>query len=64
MEGYDAISLGVYKERGLPDERGEKKSRKEEIRTRTVIEKKRENSVSPHVRTSSSCELVKNLLNT
>ena len=28
MEGQDAISLGVYKERGLPDERIKKKMRK------------------------------------
>ena len=44
--------------------RGSKKNEENEIRTRTVIEKKRENSVSPCVRTSSSGELVKNLLYT
>ena len=41
MEGQDAISLGVYKEKGLPDERIEKKE-ENEIRTRTVIERGRE----------------------
>ena len=41
--------------------KGSRKNQGKEIRTRTVIERKKENSVFPCVRTSSSGELVKNL---
>ena len=42
MEGQDAISLEVYKERGLPNEGMEKKNEENENRTRTMIERARE----------------------
>ena len=42
MEGQDAISLEVYKERGLPNEGMEKKNEENENRTRTMIERGRE----------------------
>ena len=62
MEGQDAISLGVYKERGLPDEGIPRKNKVKEIRTRIVIERESKNSVHPCARTSSSGEIAKNHL--
>ena len=44
MEGQDAISLGVYKERGLPDEEKSQENQEKEIRTRIVIEREREST--------------------
>ena len=68
MEGQDAISLEVYKERGLPNEGMEKKNEENENRTRTMIERarerERENKVHPCTRTLSLGKIVKNHLYT
>lgn len=56
------MSSEVYKERELPDKGIQKNNQRREIRARTMIERKKENSVPPSIITSSSGELVKSLL--
>ena len=55
MEGQDAISLEVYKERGLPNEGMEKKNKENENRTRTMIERARERERTRYILAQEHC---------
>ena len=55
MEGQDAISLEVYKERGLPNEGMEKKNEENENRTRTMIERARERERTRYILAQEHC---------
>ena len=55
MDGQDAISLEVYRERGLPNEGMEKKNEENENRTRTMIERGRERERTRYILAQEHC---------